>query len=291
MDRIDVALATFAARPDPAPDDQLLVDALRRAGRTVEARPWTDVRRPWTSARLTVVRSTWDYYLHRPDFLRWIRRVALRSEVWNPPEVLVWNTDKRYLRALAAKGVPVVPSVEVRPGGPVPSWPDLVAALGGSEVIVKPRISADGHLTRRFGQDAHRAARQHLAKVLSTGPALVQRYLPAVEDFGERSLIYLDGRFSHSVRRTPILEPGGRGAPEPARPAPPAAKRLADRVLAAVKGERLLYARVDLVPDPEGTWRLLELELTEPTLYLDRDPRAPERLARGIARRLDRLGA
>src|SRR5580693_5599565 len=107
MDRVDVAIATYAARPDPAPDDQLFVEALRRAGRTVEARPWTDPRRPWTTARVTLVRSTWDYYRDRPAFVRWVRRVALRSELWNPPSTLIWNTDKRYLRAFAARGIPI----------------------------------------------------------------------------------------------------------------------------------------------------------------------------------------
>ncbi|MCI4367575.1 MAG: hypothetical protein L3K08_07475 [Thermoplasmata archaeon] len=291
MDRVDVAIATYAVRPEPAPDDQLFVDALRRAGASVESRPWSDDRRPWTTARLTVVRSTWDYYRRRSEFLRWARQVAQRSAIWNPLPTLVWNTDKRYLRAFAARGIEVVPSLEVRPTGPVPDWPTLLESLGGTELIVKPRVSADGYRTRRFRSGEHREGIRHLRAVLSEGPALVQRYLPAVEGSGERSLIYLDGRYSHSVRRTPILQPGGRGAPEPPMAAPPGAQRLADRVMAMLEGERLLYARVDLVPDPEGVWRLLELELTEPTLYLDRDPEAPGRLAKGVLRRLDRTGS
>jgi len=57
----------------------------------------------------------------------------------------------------------------------------------------------------------------------------------------------------------------------------------ADRVMAWVHERfgRLLYARVDLLPGDEPA--VLELELTEPSLFLGHAPGATERLARLIA--------
>ena len=60
---------------------------------------------------------------------------------------------------------------------------------------------------------------------------------------------------------------------------------VAERVLAAVPGrlQQLLYARVDLLADADGQPVLLELELTEPSLFLWTAPGSVERLADAVA--------
>ena len=55
--------------------------------------------------------------------------------------------------------------------------------------------------------------------------------------------------------------------------APAGALALAEQVLAAIDA-RLLYARIDAVPDADGRWLLMEAELIEPDFYLGVDPRA-----------------
>ena len=50
--------------------------------------------------------------------------------------------------------------------------------------------------------------------------------------------------------------------------------------------ERLLYARVDLIPGPDGEPLLVELELTEPSLFLGWAAGAASRLADAILNRL-----
>ena len=47
--------------------------------------------------------------------------------------------------------------------------------------------------------------------------------------------------------------------------------------------ERLLYARVDLIDDAEGTPRVLEVELTEPSMFLGKAPGSADRFAAVIA--------
>ena len=66
-----------------------------------------------------------------------------------------------------------------------------------------------------------------------------------------------------------------------------AEREVAQRALAAIPFESpLLYARVDLIHDESGAPRLLELELTEPSVFLGHAPGSAERFARAILARV-----
>src|SRR5690606_5947084 len=126
---------------------------------------------------------------------------------------------------------------------------------------------------------------------------LLQPYLPAVDHHGETALVFLaDPRpgvlsYSHAVRKGPMLA-GPRAAtaglfvPERITPraASAAEREVAERALAAVPGGAapLLYARVDLVPGPDGAPVVLELELAEPSLFVDHAPHAATRFAAAV---------
>ncbi len=124
---------------------------------------------------------------------------------------------------------------------------------------------------------------------------MVQPYLDAVDEYGETALIYFDGVFSHAIRKGQMLHPGGgpsgallrRGGDHTADPGT-AERGVADDVLGALPWPRteLLYARVDLIPGPDGAPQLVELELTEPSLFFGHAPGAAERLAERIIGRL-----
>ncbi len=61
----------------------------------------------------------------------------------------------------------------------------------------------------------------------------------------------------------------------------PALLAAGNAAIAAV-GQKLLYARADLVRS-DDTFRVMELELVEPSLYLRIDPGAPDRFADAVA--------
>jgi glutathione synthase/RimK-type ligase-like ATP-grasp enzyme len=285
---VTVALATCAELPEGDEDERLLPPAL--AARGIESRfvVWDDPAVDWAAFELVVVRSTWDYMVKRDAFMAWADGLP---RVFNPAAVLRWNTDKRYLDDLAAAGLPVVPTAFVVPGGPRPP-------LYG-EVVVKPAVSGGSLDTGRFAPERHREAHEHLTKLQSEGRvAMLQPYLPSVDERGETALLYLGGAFSHAIRKGPILrrDGGPMGADDvvmglfaaesisPREPAP-AERAVADATLAYVR-ERfgpLLYARVDLVQDEEGAPRVLELELTEPSLFLGASDGAADRFAAAVA--------
>ena len=82
-------------------DDDGLVAALRNRGLHVQWKSWDD---PATlQADLVILRATWDYTERHDEFLAWTKQVR---NLLNAPEVVAWNSDKRYLADLAAAGVP-----------------------------------------------------------------------------------------------------------------------------------------------------------------------------------------
>ena len=148
-------------------------------------------------ADLVILRATWDYIDRLDEFLDWSTRVA---NLLNPPAVVAWNTDKRYLADLADAGVPTVASQFFAPGERV--------RVPKGEVVVKPAIGAGSVGAQRFTDAC--AAREHAAALHDAGSTvLVQPYDPRVED-GETALVFLGGEQSHAFTKGPMLPPAGQ---------------------------------------------------------------------------------
>ena len=235
-----------------------------------------------------VIRSTWDYAERRDAFLEWCAGVPT---VLNSLPVITWNTDKSYMRVLAASGVPTVPTTWI---GPESLSENVV--LPGGDLVVKPAISSGAQNTSRYRPADHAAARRHVERLVSDGrEVMVQPYVTSVDSDGETGLIYIDGRFSHAVRKGPLLRAPGVAtnrlwALEDITPRAPetAEQAVAEATLDALPWPReaLLYARVDLVRGSDGAPLLLELELAEPSLFLGLGVGAALRLAAATAARL-----
>jgi glutathione synthase/RimK-type ligase-like ATP-grasp enzyme len=265
-----IALATCSYFPDGDPDDAGLPDAIAGSAFVV----WDDDRVDWDAYDLVVIRSTWDYQGRRDEYLAWARRVGDR--LVNPPEVVAWNTDKKYLRELAAAGLAVVETALVAPGEAFVA-PEAEAG-GDGEYVVKPTVSAGSRDTARFTGDDPRAHALVDAIHKSGRTAMVQPYVPSVDERGETALLFFGGAFSHAIHKGPLLARGADPTSEvfaaetiEPREATEAERALGERVLAWVgerfPGAELTYARVDVVEGPDGAPLVLELELTEPSLF------------------------
>ena len=281
----DAVLQDGVADRDLAP----LRRALEDRGATVSLVSWTSAQ-DWSAFDVAMVRSTWDYTGQLERFLDWAWSTALVTRLRNPLEVLRWNTDKGYLADLERRNVPVVPTVFVGRGG------DVVEALSAfprsAELVVKPAVGAGSRGALRFDASGRWQAAAHLAGITSSGrAAMVQPYLPGVDVDGETAMVHFGGVFSHALRKGPLLPPGG--VPVEGRTAQQISAReaeddelvVAQAALAAaarsldVTPADLPYARVDVVRDDRGQVRVLELELVEPSLFLDAAPGSAERCA------------
>jgi glutathione synthase/RimK-type ligase-like ATP-grasp enzyme len=281
----DIALVTSSAFPECLPDEQLLAGAL--AARGLKAGPviWDDPAVEWSRFRLALIRTAWDSDARRDEFVAWAGRAGARCPLWNPPEVLRWNTHKGYLRELEARGVAIVPTAWLRRGSRA-DVKALLAERGWSDAVVKPAVSAGARDTLRVRGPEDLPAAQALAeRVLPHKDMMVQPYLASVESHGERSILFLGGEHTHAIKRPPALSGNPGYDATAAEPAPSSEdeRAFARQVLAAT-GFELLYARVDVARDEHGALVLMELEITEPNLFLRQGgPRAVEALADAIA--------
>lgn len=277
-------------------DDDLppIVAALADQGVEAGIVDWHDPSFEWSGVDLAVLRSPWDYTWQLDAFLSFVEQVDAVTVLANPLSVIRWNTDKRYLVDLARQGVPVVDTQVLDPGTPA-------SVPAGVEVVVKPAISAGGRDTERYRSDRHSEAIAHIARLHAEGrTALLQPYLPAIDTVGETGLVFVGDRFSHAFRKGAILRPGVAwveglyreediGPRDPDRAELAVAEATLDAIARCVPGASradLLYARVDLVPDGDR-YRLLELELVEPSLFCAMSAGAAERAAAAFAAALD----
>lgn len=289
------AIATLHRDEDMPP----LLAACARAGLDADVRAWDDPTVSWSRYDGVVLRSPWDYHARLPEFLGWCARADAASRLLNPLDVVGWNTDKHYLADLADVGVPVVPTRFVEPDAePLPALESALAAFpDAAELVVKPTVSAGSADTQRYRRDEALTAANHVGRLLAAGrAAMLQPYLDAVDSRGETALLYFDGTFSHAIRKAALLQPGQDGAdhadlPDAIAPRTPDPDELAtgETVLAALRartGADPLYARVDLIRDAADRPTLLELELTEPSLFFAESPGAADRFVAALLRRI-----
>jgi len=285
-----VALVTCRDLPQLEEDDRLLLAPLAELGIAAEPVIWDEPGADWSAYDLVVLRSPWDYFYRHDEFLAWTRRIPA-ARLANPAHVVAWNTDKRYLRELAEAGVPVVPTDWIGAGDPF--------TPPAGEYVVKPAVSAGSKDTGRYGAADVDLARAHVTRLQQASRlVMVQPYLPAVDSYGETALLFFaspqTGRleFSHAIRKGPMLAGPDTGVeelyvPEAITPrVPTEAEHAVARQVLATASDGLLYARVDLIPGPDGQPVLVELELTEPSVFLGFAEGAPRRFAEAITARL-----
>jgi glutathione synthase/RimK-type ligase-like ATP-grasp enzyme len=284
-----IALVTAIAAAGLDDDLAPLQDALQHAGAIAEIVAWDDPTVSWSRFDAALLRSTWDYTERLTEFLAWCERIDAQTRLLNPLPVVRWGTDKHYLAELARAGAPVIPSAFLEPGD------DPSALPQHDEFVVKPAVGAGSRDTQRYVAAERAQAIEHARRLLDGGRSvLVQPYIAGVDERGETALVYIGGHDSHAIRKGPLLRRGegptdALFAAEDIRPrvAQDAEYRAAEAILAALPFARPLYARVDLLPGPDGPL-LLELELVEPSLFFHSCRDSAARMARAV---LDELAS
>lgn len=287
-DRPRIAIASYAERRPLREDDLPLRDALIAREVTPVPIVWDDDDEPdWSRFDACLIRSVSDYHVKYRRFVNWVTRVGSSTRLWNPLDLTLWNADKTYLRDLAAAGVPTIPTLWLDRGSDI-NLTDFLDSRGWADAVAKPTVGLGAQNLQRVrpGEDE---SQRTFEKLLRQHDVLVQPFLPSVEERGETSLVYFDGELIHTVRKRPAADDfrvqktwGGTSAPcEPTS----AEIGIAQAALEHL-GPAPLFARVDLVADPSGEPRLIELELIEPDLFFRHEPAAAGRLADAIASRL-----
>ena len=274
-------------------DDELAYAPLAALGWRVDAISWRRPQSDWHTYDAVVIRSTWDY-VNDPDAFVDVLGDIERSgtPLFNGLDLVRWNIRKTYLRDLAERGVPVVPTIfrdRLHPGELL----ELVEEVGAAEVVIKPVIGLNARGAFRLDAKTARSRDGELSVYYADRALLAQPFLSAITTEGEFSLFYFNGAQSHAILKVPkaadFRVQEEHGGVIRAVETEPALRDAGDAVLRAI-GSVPLYVRADFVRANKGSgYWLMELELIEPSLYLRMDAGAPERFARALHDRV--LGA
>lgn len=280
-----VLLVTCAAMPGLHEDDRYLLRGLRERGVPSEPAVWEDRLRDWSAASLCVIRSAWDYSYRRDAFVQWAHGVAEVAPMRNSADLVEWNTHKRYLVDLARAGVPTVPTV-VLEAGDVPDVAGLLKEHGWERAVLKAAVAQTGRYAMLVTPDTIDVGQAHVERILPHEDMLLQPFIERIPERGEASLVFIDGEFTHAVRKrgtadTFMVHDDYGGSVRPSRP------RRGEMAVAEAALDTLeqspLYARVDVVRDVERPV-LMEFELVEPELFFRYSPAAVDRFVDAIQR-------
>jgi glutathione synthase/RimK-type ligase-like ATP-grasp enzyme len=241
----------------------------RLLGPDLSFRSWTDTG-DLSGFSLILPLLAWGYQRNVPSWYALLDRLEREAlPVANPARVLRWNSDKAYLAEMAAAGVPTVPTM-MREAMNDAALDSARSLFGTNRLVIKPPVSGGADGTFLIG------ASDPLPTEAVGRRMLIQPYLPAIAAEGEMSLFFFGGRYSHAISKHPangdfrVQEQFGGSE---RRIDPPAeALALAETVFAATEElmhhAPLTYARVDMLRDEDGNFRLMELEAIEPSLFL-----------------------
>jgi hypothetical protein len=271
--------------------DKLLIEPMKMFGWTAEEISWRNKKVNWSDYDAVIVRSTWDYQNDAEKFVGVLEKINSLSYLENDLNLMKWNMNKNYLFDLEQKGVRIVDTIWEK-GFNRGFDIEYFTRLNSDEIIIKPNISANADNTFRLSKENINEHITNLEKIFGSREFMVQPFLKNIIDEGEYSLFYFDGKFSHSVLKKPKEndfrvqeEHGGDIRPN---------KVSSEMILI---GENIiqklstipLYGRVDLVRTKQNELALMELELIEPSLYLNKDNKSPYRLVKAFDERVKRL--
>ncbi|WP_437966956.1 hypothetical protein WMF04_46625 [Sorangium sp. So ce260] len=281
------------AQGEALDERQVLERAFAQLGAEMTAVRWRDRAVDWARFDAVLPKACWDYVQRSSEFFAWLDRLRdLGARLVNPPELVRWNSDKRYLLDLRRAGVSVAPLVYVEQNTSLDLRAEL-SPLGWGELVFKPAISAGAYRTLRVSSlDAEGVAEQ-LETILRDSALLVQPFFPEIPRDGEWSLVFFGGVFSHGLVKVPsrgdFRSQPMFGATATAKDPPPALLDQATRALAALPGETA-YARVDGFVR-EGALQIMEVELIEPYLFLEHGgPLAARRFCEAVIAWIDGCG-
>lgn len=234
-----------------------------------------------------IVGPTWDYWDKTDTFLTVLEAASAVRPLFNPLNVVRWNMDKTYLRDLARLGAPVIETV----------WADLATPeiiaqafdrLASDDLVIKPVVGAGAWRQARV----KRGEALPPAAELPPGRAMIQAFLPAIQEEGEYSLLFFGGAFSHAVikraakgdYRIQGMYGGVDTLYAPSGADIALARQCLDAACSHCGADALLYARVDMVRGGDGALKLMEIELIEPYYYPRGAQACGPLFAQGLAR-------
>ncbi|NVJ71494.1 MAG: hypothetical protein HWE08_14135 [Alphaproteobacteria bacterium] len=268
-------------RNDAFEHDQMmenLTAAFEARGGKVTDVSWDDKDANWSSFDAVMIGTTWDYWDRLEEFLEALEEIEKQTPLFNAPALVRWNIDKRYLRDLEGKGVPLIPTIWADKATPE-VVADAFETFGTEKLVAKRQVGA--------GADGQHMINRGDTVPEMPHPMMIQPYMDAIVKEGELSFIFIGGELSHTLLKTAAdgdyrIQSAYGGKETPVEPAFEDVAQAA-KVLAAAPVAPL-YARVDMIRAEDGSLCLMEMELIEPFLYPVQGPELGARIYEALTR-------
>lgn len=279
-----IAYVSCKELPEADIDEQPLVEGLIKAGHEVAVVAWDDDSVDWVRFDLALIRATWNYAYMVEAFEAWIDRAGGLTTLVNSAQTLKWNLHKEYLCELSDAGVPIIPSVFADRYISL-GVEEVVGREGWTKIVIKPTVSAGSFGTKVFdlGEGELESAQAFFDEMIAQRDMMIQRYMPSVDTVGETALVVIDGELTHAIEKRPRFDHQEEEVY--------LREDISDEMRVFVKkvldaaGKEYLYARVDVIPDDDGSMMLSELEMLEPSLFFPYSEAAVDAFVRGIDKR------
>jgi hypothetical protein len=267
-----IGFVTYLELPTINESDQLLLTPLRKEGFKVEATAWDDTNIDWSKYDYLILRSCWNYYRNYEKFFIWLSYIEkLNIPTWNPTPIIRWNANKKYLKELEYKGIPIIPTVFIEKGTTY-NLIDIAHHKKWNDLVIKPAVGVFSYNVKVIKQNEFNKGQTIFKKLSQQSDVLIQPYISIMKN-KEYSLVFLGGKYSHTV----IKQSGNRGTIiYPDASIIQQAKKILQKIHSP-----LLYTRVDgiIIDD---VFMLSELELIEPYLFFTEDKKSPTRFVRAF---------
>ena len=275
-------------------EDGLMIDALKAKGLVCRRVGWEDPDFDWSTTRLALIKTPWNYSDFITEFREWVERISQDCLLVNSKEAVLWNMDKNYLLQLQKSGVPI-PETHLLDSEIAFDPAYWNARLGVKGIVVKPTISAGAKNTLLLRPPFDKKDILSVEADKMTKQMIVQPFLESITTVGELSLIFIDGQYTHAMLKVPkendFRVQSYHGGRLENHISTTAEINFSKSVIAVCEslGFKPLYVRIDICYDDNKELLLMEVEAIEPELWFRSAPKALEIMVSSIVDRLQHV--
>lgn len=257
-------------------EDNQIINYLTEKGLKISKEIWNDEKVEWKNYDLAILKSPWDYFDLIKDFYAWLNKIeSLNLKLLNPLATVRWNTDKHYLQDIEKAGLKVTPSIFLTKGDDI-KLHQYFDSYKTDQFIVKPAVSGGSKNTFKVTTANADEINEKLTALVEIEDFIVQPFLKEIEEDGELSFLFFNGKFSHALVKKAAkgdfrVQATFGGTVHPQQPSDELVATAQKYIDQFAKG--CLYARVDGAM-VNNEFVLMELELIEPFLFLDTNQKA-----------------
>ncbi|NNF01316.1 MAG: hypothetical protein HKN22_01390 [Bacteroidia bacterium] len=269
-------------------EDKLLQDELEKNGLSVDRVAWDDRKFDFSTARVIMLRATWDYFQRMDEFTEWLDKVEKKTEILNSAGLIRWNIDKHYIGDLQGAGINTTPTIFIEQGDTV-KLSALFKIVSYDDAVLKPCIGGGAYNTFRVNADNCTDLEETFQKLILDQAMMFQPFQKNILKNGEASHMIFGGKYTHSVIKKAKkgdyrVQDDFGGTVEDYKASP---EEIAFAEMVITKMNPIpAYARVDVVKDNSNKLSVVELELIEPELWFRVKPEAAKVLADVITEKL-----